>query len=51
MTLATGLAAVSLGLAPTMIGAKEITRISFMEVIHSLFYSPLYVALDRGFFE
>ncbi|WP_112322026.1 ABC transporter substrate-binding protein [Oceanibium sediminis] len=50
MAFAAGLAAVTFGLAPDIARADEVTKISFMEVIHSLFYSPLYVALDRGFF-
>lgn len=50
LTLAAGLAAASLGLAPATAVAQDVTKISFMEVIHSLFYSPLYVALDRGYF-
>ncbi|MDK3016838.1 ABC transporter substrate-binding protein [Pseudodonghicola flavimaris] len=51
LTLAAGLAVATLGMAPAFAQAKEVTKISFMEVIHSLFYSPLYVALDRGYFE
>lgn len=50
MTLAAGLAASALLALPAATRAEEPTRISFMEVIHSLFYSPLYVALERGYF-
>lgn len=50
LTLAAGLAVATFGMTPAIAQTKEITKISFMEVIHSLFYSPLYVALDRGFF-
>lgn len=51
LTLAAGLAAATFGWAPAASRAQDVTHISFMEVIHSLFYSPLYVALDRGYFE
>jgi NitT/TauT family transport system substrate-binding protein len=30
--------------------AEELTEVSFMEPIHSLFYAPLYVADGKGFF-
>lgn len=39
------------GLLSTPLHAEEPTRIQFMEVIHSLFYSPLYVAKGLGYFE
>ena len=50
LTLAAGLAAATFGATVAPARAEAPTKISFMEVIHSLFYSPLYVALDRGFF-
>lgn len=44
-------AALAAGLLATPVGAQDVTKIKFMEVIHSLFYSPLYIAKGLGYFE
>jgi len=46
-----GITAATLTTLPTPAAAEDVTKISFMEVIHSLFYSPLYVAIGNGYFE
>jgi len=46
-----GLTAATLTTMPAPAAAEDVTKISFMEVIHSLFYSPLYVAIGNGYFE
>ncbi|MFP4698209.1 MAG: ABC transporter substrate-binding protein [Eubacteriales bacterium] len=30
---------------------KDLTKVKFNEVVHSIFYAPQYVALEKGFFE
>lgn len=47
--LAAALLGLALGAAPA--GAQGVQKIKFMEVIHSLFYSPLYIASGKGFFK
>ncbi|GHH03897.1 ABC transporter substrate-binding protein [Pseudodonghicola xiamenensis] len=50
LLLAAGLAFGLLPAAPAPLQAQDTTEIAFMEVIHSLFYSPLYVAIGNGYF-
>lgn len=49
------LCAVAIGgaavVAPPAASAEPVQKIKFMEVIHSLFYSPLYVAHGQGYFK
>ena len=42
--------AATLATAPVTAFAEPVQKIKFMEVIHSLFYSPLYVAQGNGYF-
>ncbi len=32
-------------------GDKEITKVKVSEVAHTIFYAPMYVAIEKGFFE
>ncbi|AQZ53789.1 ABC transporter, substrate-binding protein, aliphatic sulfonates family (plasmid) [Martelella mediterranea DSM 17316] len=41
----------AMAVAPHGASAEPVEKIAFMEVIHSLFYSPLYAALGLGYFE
>ncbi|MDC7786033.1 ABC transporter substrate-binding protein [Rhodoplanes sp. TEM] len=45
------LCAAAIAFAPPAATAEPVQKIKFMEVIHSLFYSPLYVAHGLGYFK
>lgn len=47
---ALALALAPLLMAPAAASAADLTTVSFMEPIHSLFYAPLYAADGKGFF-
>jgi len=45
------LACLALAMVSLPAAAQPVRKIKFMEVIHSLFYSPLYIAIGKGFFK
>lgn len=49
-TLCASMAVAASLLSAAPAGAQDTTKIKFMEVIHSLFYAPLYVAKGQGYF-
>lgn len=49
--IAGALCAAALATLPVRASAEPVQKIKFMEVIHSLFYSPLYAAHGLGFFK
>jgi len=49
--IAGAMCAAAIAVSPVGASAAPLEKIKFMEVIHSLFYSPLYAALGLGYFK